>query len=315
MDITSFIRELLFSHDCVIIPGFGGFIGNYVPAGIDRITGTFNPPAKQISFNCNLVHNDGLLVGLISERKKVSYRDARSIVDDFAGDLRRKLDRGEKSDFVNIGTFVKDYEGNIIFEPDGSVNYNPDSFGFESFRYMPLGSYDVRKRIMKHAPKEPAGNISMRKLLWRAAVAIPLLAILVAVPVRTDLFRSRVQTVTLNPLVKAELEHNKSAVDASISSKIVSPEAVAPATPPASAWVPPTLRDGYFVITGSFQSEQNALLQASQLREEGFLPEVVDAGNGYYRVCAMLCDDLESALNKKDSIVKRYPGSWISRKK
>ena len=66
MDITAFIRELLFGHDCVIIPGFGGFIGNYNPAHIDKNSGTFYPPVKQISFNRNLNHNDGLLVGRIS---------------------------------------------------------------------------------------------------------------------------------------------------------------------------------------------------------------------------------------------------------
>ncbi|NLA48282.1 MAG: hypothetical protein GX876_02335, partial [Bacteroidales bacterium] len=63
MDITSFIRELLFSHDCVIVPGFGGFVGNYAPARIDRATSTFYPPSKQISFNRNLRNNDGLLAG------------------------------------------------------------------------------------------------------------------------------------------------------------------------------------------------------------------------------------------------------------
>ncbi|MDP3003404.1 MAG: hypothetical protein Q8N38_09780, partial [Bacteroidales bacterium] len=41
VDITAFIRELLFGHDCVIVPGFGGFIGNYTPAHIDKSTGTF----------------------------------------------------------------------------------------------------------------------------------------------------------------------------------------------------------------------------------------------------------------------------------
>ncbi len=70
MDITAFIRELLFGHDCVIVPGFGGFIGNYTPARIDKSTSTFYPPVKQISFNRNLNHNDGLLVGRISDHAK-----------------------------------------------------------------------------------------------------------------------------------------------------------------------------------------------------------------------------------------------------
>ena len=51
------------------------------------------------------------------------------------------------------------------------------------------------------------------------------------------------------------------------------------------------------------------------LRKEGYAPEVVAAPNGYYRVSAMMCHDINTALAKKDSISKKFPGSWISRKK
>ena len=96
MDITDFIRELLFDHDCVIIPDFGGFIGNYTPARIDKSNNTFFPPVKQISFNRNLNHNDGLLVGRISESAKMNYADARNLVEEFVKDIRTRLSKGEK---------------------------------------------------------------------------------------------------------------------------------------------------------------------------------------------------------------------------
>ena len=92
MDVTAFIRELLFGHDCVVVPGFGGFIGNYTPARIDKSTGTFYPPVKQISFNRNLNHNDGLLVGRISFTSKINYADARDLVEEFVTDVRKKLE-------------------------------------------------------------------------------------------------------------------------------------------------------------------------------------------------------------------------------
>ncbi len=118
VDVTAFIRELLFGHDCVIVPGFGGFICNYTPARIDRSTGTFYPPVKQISFNRNLNHNDGLLVGRISVSSRINYTDARSIVEEFVTGLRKKLEKGEKVVFDNIGSFVNNQEGNVQFEPD-----------------------------------------------------------------------------------------------------------------------------------------------------------------------------------------------------
>ena len=69
------------------------------------------------------------------------------------------------------------------------------------------------------------------------------------------------------------------------------------------------------MITGSFKSEENAVSQVNMLKEEGFVPEIVTTGNGFYRVCAITCKDLSTAVTKKDSITKKFPGSWVSRKK
>jgi len=128
VDVTAIIRELLFGHDCVIVPGFGGFIGNYTPARIDKNTGIFYPPVKQISFNRNLNHNDGLLVGRISVSAKINYGDARNLVEDFVAGLRKKLEKGEKVVFDNIGSFINNVEGNVQFEPDTNANYHLDSW-------------------------------------------------------------------------------------------------------------------------------------------------------------------------------------------
>ena len=221
VDITAIIRELLFGHDCVIVPGFGGFIGNYTPARIDRSSGTFYPPVKQISFNRNLNHNDGLLVGRISGTMHVTYGDARTIVERYVTDLRRKLENGEKVVFDNIGSFLNNKEGNVQFEPDTSANYHLDSYGLESFQCFPLEGYDVRKRVMRQSGLDRAKQVSIRKVLWRAAVIIPLLSVIVAVPLKTNLFKPKVEVSTMNPLVTAEFEHNRAEVD-----KIIKKEAV-----------------------------------------------------------------------------------------
>ena len=51
------------------------------------------------------------------------------------------------------------------------------------------------------------------------------------------------------------------------------------------------------------------------LKAEGFSPEIVPAANGFYRVSAMMCSDLNSALTRKDSIAKKFPGTWVSKKR
>ena len=317
MDITPFIRELLFGHDCVIVPGFGGFIGNYTPANIDKSTGTFYPPVKKISFNRNLNHNDGLLIGRISGSSGVNYGDARSLVDAFVGDLRKKLGRGEKVVFDDIGSFVNNQEGNVQFEPDVIANYHLDSFGLESFQCLPLEGYDVRKRIIKHSERNPEKRASIRKILWRAAVIIPLLSVMVVVPLKTDLFKAKVETTTLNPLVNAEFEHNKNAVDRSETSESAKNDIITASEEPVEPEViTPVVTEAkvYCLITGSFKSEGNAISQVKRLKDEGYNPEIIEAPNGFFRVSAMLCNDLNTAKIRKDSISKNYPGTWVSRK-
>ena len=311
MDITVFIRELLFSHDCVIVPGFGGFIGNYNPARIDKSTSTFYPPVKQISFNRNLNHNDGLLVGRISESAKVNYGDARNLVEEYVTSLKKKLEKGEKIVFDNIGSFINNQEGNIQFEPDTSVNYHLDSFGLESFHFQPLEGYDVRNRITRHINKDPVKRASMRKILWRAAVIIPLLAVIVAVPFKTNIFKSRVETTTLNPLASAEFENNKSAVDEKVAAGKELPETVSARPEVIIPAVNST--ESYCIITGSFKSRGNAESQFDKLKKEGFTPEIINAPNGFFRVSAMKCTDIDNALGKKDSIGKKFPGSWVKK--
>ncbi|MGA1977551.1 MAG: SPOR domain-containing protein [Bacteroidales bacterium] len=317
MDITAFIRELLFSHDCVILPGFGGFIGNYTPARMDKSNSTFYPPVKKISFNRNLNHNDGLLAGRISEYAGIDYGDARNLAEEFAASLKKKLDKGEKVVLDNIGSFVNNQEGNIQFEPDPSVNYYLDSYGLESFRFPPLEGYDVRRRVAQSTDKEQVRNKTSGKIMWRAAILIPLLAILVAVPLKTNFFKSRVETTNLNPLASAEFDNNKTAVEgkSALNPKPPSASPAPSAVKPVPAVITPSsgTNETYCLITGSFRLRENAQSQFDMLKKEGFTPEIISAPNGFFRVIAMKCNDLDKAVGKKDSIGRKYPGTWVKK--
>jgi len=137
-DLSPFIRELLFSNDCVILPGFGGFIGNYTPARIDKDSHTFHPPVKTISFNSKLSHNDGLMIGKISEKKGIGYADAKRIVEDYISGIKKKLSGGERIHMAGIGHFQLNGEGSMQFEPDNDVNYLLDSYGLSVFTREPV---------------------------------------------------------------------------------------------------------------------------------------------------------------------------------
>jgi nucleoid DNA-binding protein len=331
LDITAFIRELLFGHDCVIVPGFGGFIGNYTPARIDKSSSTFFPPVKQISFNRNLNHNDGLLVGRISESAKMNYSDARNLVDEYVNNIRTRLSRGEKVIFENIGSFINNHEGNVQFEPDRDANYHLDSYGLEPFRIAPLEGYNLREKVLKYRDKEPVKQTSVRKILWRAAVIIPLLAVaaIVVIPLTTDLFRTKVQRTSLNPLANIEFENNRQAVDkeksadsflnlnqSALSGKTDTTVSI---TQVKEAEIKATLvksaNEEYCLIAGSFKSEGNAANMIKILESEGYKPQLMKGPNGFVRVSAMRCSTLAEAINTKDSISKKHSDAWVVRVK
>jgi hypothetical protein len=310
LDTKAFIRELLFDHDCVIVPGFGGFIGNFSPSSIDKIAGTFYPPHKKISFNRNLNHNDGLLISKISRSIGINYGDARRLVEEFVKELTGKLAKGDKVVFDHIGTFANNHENNVQFEPEANINYYAGSFGLESFQCVPVRDYDVRKRIIRHIDKDPLKRASTRKNLWRVAVMIPILALLIAIPLKTDLFKVRVETSSLNPLVTAEFENNRQAVDEAVvimPDSIISPEPEPELPVPAEEY-------HYCIITGSFKSEQNAVSHMTSLKTNGFNPEINQISNGFFRVTATACIDMKTAVSLRDSISKKFPGAWISKR-
>jgi hypothetical protein len=200
-DVTAYIRELLFSHDCVILPSFGGFIGNYTPAVIERGSNTFSPPRKAISFNRNLNQNDGLLISRISAVRGSGYADARRVVEEFVQETRERLSKGEHVTFDLIGTFRNNSEGNPVFEPDGSTNFLLDSYGLSVFRRDPAEGYDVATRIMPRSNRGSERVVS-RRMVWRAAVALPFIAAMIIVPLKSDLFRNN---ASLNPLARTQL--------------------------------------------------------------------------------------------------------------
>lgn len=125
-----YISDLLFLHDCVIIPDFGGFICNYKSAYIDENSGLICPPSKDILFNRNLTHNDGLLVNWIVCKEHISYEKATSQVSLFCEDLKIRLNQKQRIAFGDIGVFYTDRRFNVIFEPARN-NFFAETFGME----------------------------------------------------------------------------------------------------------------------------------------------------------------------------------------
>src|SRR5690606_7656533 len=88
MAIATYISDLLYRYECVIVPGFGAFITQYHSAQINAETHELFPPQKTLSFNGQLLKNDGLLANHIAEVEKIPYGAALEKIEVFVQELQ-----------------------------------------------------------------------------------------------------------------------------------------------------------------------------------------------------------------------------------
>lgn len=129
--ITALISELLYKHDCVIVPNFGGFVSRQYSSGFSKGNNVLYPQSKHILFNRNLLHNDGLLVSALVEKTGVSYSEAERSVADYKDYLQSLLNAKKRFELANIGLLYMDAENSLRFEAKTDVNFLLESFGFE----------------------------------------------------------------------------------------------------------------------------------------------------------------------------------------
>jgi nucleoid DNA-binding protein len=179
MDIRVYIARLLEEHDCVILPGFGGFIGNYAPARIDPVSHSFVPPAKKILFNINLKQNDGLLCNRIATDEGVSYSEALVLVNEMIETIRHELKTGKPSALPEVGRLFSGKEGTLQFEQEKNSNLLPDAFGLTTFISPPVirNSHSYRiERVLVQQQKETGRKrkLDAGPLKWAAMLALPI---------------------------------------------------------------------------------------------------------------------------------------------
>ena len=113
MNISTHIQDLLYRYECVVLPGFGAFLSQKQSAYIDENSKEFFPPNKVISFNRQLIKNDGLLANYIADVESVKYNSANNMIQEFVYDLENSLQNEAKAELANIGKFYLDRKTNF----------------------------------------------------------------------------------------------------------------------------------------------------------------------------------------------------------
>lgn len=132
-DIERHIVELLLDNDCVIVPGFGGFMTHNLAASYDKANNVFLPPSRTIGFNPRLTMNDSLLAQSYVNCYDISYPEALRRIERDVDNLKQLVEKDGGHTICGIGKIMVLADGRYDFIPEESGIMAPGLYGFEPF--------------------------------------------------------------------------------------------------------------------------------------------------------------------------------------
>lgn len=327
--VTQHIVKLLYKHNCVVVPGLGGFVANYQPAKVHPTSFIFNSPSKSVAFNVHLSTNDGLLADAIAQEDGISRSAAEAQILHFVDMIRTALAEQKPVKLAGIGRLTMDVEGQIRFLPDNAQNFLLQSYGLPSFTAQPV----TRERVIEPEPAKPVQQVTTKKKRKTSDALLPIAAVLLIamfamqVLVQKNMSGFNYSEILglrkLDPRYSLELERykpinykiNKSITyfrhttppvpdSLSVSTLPVTGQAVLPVSSGAST---------YFVSAGSFYSASQAQKVVDKLAEKGYQGYVKPYGK--YQVAAVDIPESENstAFRKAFSEATGIKGAWVGK--
>ncbi len=306
MQLATYIKDLLYRYECVIVPGFGAFLTQYRSARIDAETNTFYPPGKSLSFNRQLQTNDGLLANYVASVENCSYETAVQQIRNFTGKISLQLTEGETVLLKNLGEFALNAEKSVQFIPSETENFSTASFGLSAYVSTTVNREAYKETVEALEEKAPIHftpkRRSARPYLKYAAVGF--IALTLGGFGGMKLYESQVQ------------KHNfaaKQAADSRIENQIQEATFVIENPLPALKITVPKQTGKYHIIAGAFRMEENAKKKIVQLLEKGYTAKLIGANRyGLHQVVYSSFEDRREALQELRNIKRNEnKAAWL----
>ncbi len=302
--IVHYISELLYLHDCVIIPEFGGFICNINSAKLDATNDVLIPPSKKIVFNKNLTDNDGLLINHILRHENISIDIATKSVREFSRRIAQELNKNKILRLTNIGLFTLGKENNIIFSQDNLTNYNLSAFGMNNLNIQEVNRLKEMKEKLDTTIYTIRKNDYLQKRIPRiAAVIIPLMVLsFLSITQQEKIDSVYTHMSNLNPfteIIKTNITE-KSNLNSSNTLKLESKNIINNIK----------LEQKYYIIAGSFVDKKNAQIMYHKLKKWNYNSDLISEGK-HTRVSYDSFSNKEDALTALYHIRKSNKEAWI----
>lgn len=349
--IVRYLTELLYDHECVIIPEFGAFITKDCPATLDYANHRFAPPSKEVAFNSQLVADDGVFVAYVADRHGVTKAEAARMIHDFAMRALAVLETEGSLHLEGVGTLNRINSKDYDLVTDKNVNLLGDAFGLPAFSVQPIYRSETYHAIAtKIASEQKAKNtlmsvyeeenetkphrVTRQNYKWFRAAAYSMMVALVMVLLGWGADRSDSEIASWNPFFYASPNEY---VARHLNVKMEARETFDVALLPALDFTLPTYKADvdyiqpldnemlkpvddrfYYVIGASLKNEKEAKRSLESFKRQGFEHAAVLPKNskGNVRVAYEVVMGKDAAVKRLEIIKKEYnEAAWLLRKK
>lgn len=327
------IEILLLSHDCVIVPGFGGFVAHHSSAYYDESSCELLPPYRTLGFNPSIQMNDSLLVQSYIDTYDLSYPEALKRIEGEVKEIRQILENEGRYEMNDIGTISVNAEGNIEFSPCEAGLLTPSLYGLSTVEIKSLEAaketvvVPVQKvaevKEEEAADDEPEDetqrsvNVRLSVIRNIAAACIAIVAYLLMPKQITGngssaALNSEVSVDMLSKIMPSEPAAKPAAKTIELKAK-AEPKAEAPAPAKQEEAAEAKAEPFYAVVVASHVSKKNASRYAEELRQRGFDDAMPLLKSKHAKVIVghFATEEEGNQLRRKMSNKEEFAQSWV----
>lgn len=351
MKLDKHIANLLYRHECVVVPNFGAFITEWQSAQVVAAENSFLPPRKLVLFNQLIKSNDGLLTNHVAKQENISYEAAGILINSTVNFWIEKLNYKENLTLEKIGEISENSEKNWLFKPDVTHNFLTDAFGLSSFNsaeivrnngyVAPVFTEAVaeveteiisnvtpdKKPIVANKPTEKPVKvvpltraINRRNSLLKYAASVAIIGCLSFYGYQQYHNYGMAQSQQI-ALENAKKQVNQKIQQASFAlpnftqSVVLQNEIEKPDVSPSNTEnLTINLNLPFQVVAGSFQSVRRSNILIEQLAKDGFKAQMSPkVANGNYRIILASFSTEAEAEKYKNQVAqnKNYADTWV----
>lgn len=198
-ELERHIAKLLLDNDCVIVPGFGGFMAHHIAASYDEKNHIFLPPTRTVGFNPRLTMNDSVLAQDYVSCYDLSYPEALKRIESEVDEFRQMiLGKDGGYELCGIGRLYALENGEYDFIPNDTGITTPATYGFQAFELDALPATESAPTSVSAASVSDIRNTESSPF----ATCSPIAEAAAPVPTHNEEEETEPQTLSLNIPVK-----------------------------------------------------------------------------------------------------------------